>query len=276
MGIGLRLSLGGMQIHPLLFGTLALSLLLFFAGWRLSKDWRQFRSWQTALFFCSCGLGLPGVMFATYYTHWIDDWVILYQLRSLTGSEFAFSLLALPAGMVSRIFSVVSRVFFLVMAVMAAILPFVKPMIAPLDYDGLRDIWRDDVCIQSGPSTCGPSSTATIFRSYGVETTQQELAREAMSYQGGTECWHLARAIRKRGYEVQFHIKPSGLPDKIPTPAIAGVRMGDIGHFIAVLEDEDGELVIGDPMYGRSKASRERFQEEYDFTGFYMSIQPPK
>ena len=263
-----------MQIHPLLIPTLLLSTVLFALGMWLSNDWRQFRGRQTLIFASSCCLGIPGALFAFYYTHYFDNWVVLYQLRSLTGSEFAFSLLALPAGMISRVFSKFSSVLFAALSLLAALIPFVKPFIAPLNYDGLLDHWRDDVCIQSGPSTCGPSSTATILKRYGVNVTQQQIAREALSYQGGTECWHLARAIRKRGFAVEFHIEHGGLPDKVPAPAIAGVRIGDIGHFIAILEQNGDQLVIGDPMHGRSEASREDFLRDYDFTGFFMTIEP--
>ncbi|MFT5469302.1 MAG: putative double-glycine peptidase [Verrucomicrobiales bacterium] len=264
-----------MTIHPMLIPTLALAVAAFVLGLRLSRNWNRIRGWRTAVFIGSCCLGIPGAFFAFYYTHLLDDWVSLYRLRALPGSELAFGVLALPAGMLSGRLGRIPRILFATLAVAAAFLPFVKPILAPLDYSSMTERWNDGVCIQSSAATCGPSSATTILAIYGdEEITEQLLAREAYSYQGGTECWHLARAVRKRGFEVDFAIYDEGLPQKIDTPIIAGVRLGDIGHFITILEQNGDELVIGDPLSGRKTASRAEFQRSYKFTGFFMSIRP--
>lgn len=55
--------------------------------------------------------------------------------------------------------------------------------------------------------------------------------------------------------------------------AIAGVRLPDqngAGHFIAVLEQQGEDYVIGDPLVGKLKMTVKQLQAEYYFTGFFM------
>jgi ABC-type bacteriocin/lantibiotic exporter with double-glycine peptidase domain len=112
---------------------------------------------------------------------------------------------------------------------------------------------------------------ATILRSYGVIVTESQLAREAHSYAGGTEAWYLARAVRALGCDARFRFA-SGFDPEIPFPAVAGVRLGPDGHFIAILSREGDRFRIGDPLTGREVLSRSELLEHYNFTGFYMAI----
>ena len=84
----------------------------------------------------------------------------------------------------------------------------------------------------------------------------------------------MARAIRSRGLSVHFRTG-TGLPDDLNTPAIAGVKMGGLGHFIAILQKSDGTFITGDPMVGKKTYSRESLLKTYNFTGFFMEIKKP-
>ena len=101
--------------------------------------------------------------------------------------------------------------------------------------------------------------------------TESELAAEAHSYAGGTEAWYLARAARSRGFDVNFEFSPGFSPED-GLPAVVGVRLGYIGHFIAILGQEGDKFVIGDPLNGRELLSREELEQRYDFTAFHMQI----
>jgi hypothetical protein len=58
-------------------------------------------------------------------------------------------------------------------------------------------------------------------------------------------------------------------------PAIAGVVLrGGSGHFIAVLSDTDGQVMIADPLVGRLVMKRESLYRAYKFTGFFLTVQP--
>lgn len=53
---------------------------------------------------------------------------------------------------------------------------------------------------------------------------------------------------------------------------MVGVRIGALGHFIAILGIEDNLFIVGDPLRGRELLSSEELQQRYVFTGFHMRI----
>ena len=57
---------------------------------------------------------------------------------------------------------------------------------------------------------------------------------------------------------------------------IAGVLIGSSGHFIAILEQNGDEFVVGDPLRGRVVLSRGDLEKRYQFTGFHMRISPKR
>lgn len=125
----------------------------------------------------------------------------------------------------------------------------------------------------STPSTCGPASAATLFRQFGVEVGERELARECFSSRTGTENWYLARAFRRRGFDVEF-VKMTDVPAELRGPAIAGVRVEGRGHFIPVLGVTNGFAELGDPMIGYERVGLGGLAQRYEFTGFLMVIKP--
>lgn len=135
----------------------------------------------------------------------------------------------------------------------------------------LANEWEDGICLQSTPSTCGAASAATILKHFGEDTTESELAAKAHSYSGGTEAWYLARAARSRGFDVRFGFA-QGFAADADFPAVVGVRLGSVGHFIPILRREGDQFLIGNPLQGRELLSREELLKRYDFTGFYMPI----
>jgi ABC-type bacteriocin/lantibiotic exporter with double-glycine peptidase domain len=153
------------------------------------------------------------------------------------------------------------------------LIPYSKPWLGPLDLSRLSDHCEGTVCLQSTLSTCGPSSAATILKSLGWQTSERELATECHTYQGGTESWYLARAIRARGFHARFLIQ-SADHDSVPSGAIAGVVLrGGGGHFIAVLSQTPEEVVIGDPMKGKLVIDRKDLRQLYRFTGLFLIVE---
>lgn len=71
-------------------------------------------------------------------------------------------------------------------AVLAVLLmiPFVKPVLDPIDLEPLSQKCEGDVC--SIHSTCGPSSSVTISKLFGQTASERELARESLTSRGGT------------------------------------------------------------------------------------------
>jgi hypothetical protein len=262
-------------MNYLLLPTLSVAIVLFVLGRRAA-----IAGWSTpALLLAGSVLSLPALLFAFYYTHLFDDALWFYSFRAIRYSELAASGAGSLAGVVAGIVERRSKrrgfttVGVLLALVLLLLVPYIKPLVAPLNAT-LHDRWSEDVCMQSTPSTCGPSSAATVLRRFGVRVSERKLADECYSYAGGTEIWYIARAIRSRGMDAQYRLIS---PDSLLVPSIAGVRLGNPngpGHFIAIL-DRDGErYVVGDPLVGRRVLTVSEIHAKYHITGFFLVVQP--
>jgi hypothetical protein len=100
------------------------------------------------------------------------------------------------------------------------------------------------------------------------------LARACFTSRTGTEAWYLVRALRERGQRVEIVAGDAAAP--IPAPAIAGVRRGSSGHFIAILgRTPDGAIITADPAFGRQEhADAAALRRKFDLTGFYLKVAP--
>lgn len=258
-------------MNVLLLAVVALAALLYFAGYRLGSRPARGPAWVAAL---ACGL--PAVLMAAYYLHLYDDALWFYQFRSLPFAELSAALAGLPAGMAHAWLSKHARLVGLLippLLLLGLFVPYLKPVIAPLDVENLKAVCKDGVCLQTAASTCGPASAASVLRLFGVEETEKTLAREAFTTASGTENWYLARALRARGFGVRYEIRDQPVT-KLPHPAIAGVKLpGGIGHFIAVLGETADAYVIGEPMSGKLIVPKARIGTAYNFTGFFMVVE---
>lgn len=214
---------------------------------------------------------LPAASFAVHYAHVFPEWSWYYQFRSRAGTELLMVFLGFAGGMVATLLHRLLLGIPLFGVIAFSIVPFMKPFIGPIASGSFDDKWQDGVCLQSTPSTCGAASTATILKLLGTDVTESELAAEAHSYAGGTEAWYLARAARARGFSVRFDFL-NGFSPQDGLPAVVGVRMGAIGHFIAILGQEGDKYVTGDPLRGRELLTREELEQRHEFTGFHMRI----
>jgi len=227
-------------------------------------------------------LAIPALVYDLYYFKVFGEPVWLYRLRTMPGTELLASTSGLLAGWAQvrltprlRLSSLGKQ--FLVPAVFALMIsfPYLKPLFRPLPSNALREEWKGDACLQSSFSTCGPASAATVIRKLGGHLTEHELAREAFTSKSGTENWYLARALRSHGFTTAF-IRSN--PSTTPLPAIAGVRLRNIGgsgHFIALLDRRADKLVVSDPMEGLSTNTIAELEQPYEFTGFFLLIGNP-
>lgn len=249
-----------------------LSLASFFVSFRLgAKARNRPRQLLAAL---AILLAIPGASFAIYYAHILPEPSWWYEFRSRPATEFFIVPIGIAGGLVAAILPRFLLVLPLFGVAAFSIAPFVKPFIGPFAAGALSDRWEDGICLQSTGSTCGAASLATIMKRFGEAVTEPELAAEAHSYRNGTEAWYLARAARRRGFEVAFDFR-AGLDPEVEFPAVAGVRFGSIGHFIPILGREGDEFLIGDPLRGRESLTSEELLERYRFTGFFMKISKP-
>jgi hypothetical protein len=194
-------------------------------------------------------LGIPALLFALYYLHFLPEQTWFYELRSWRGSEFLAVPLGASAGCLATLFPRKLLGLLLIFSITTTAVPYIKPMLAPLPSGAYQDQWSGDACLQSTPSTCGPASIATILKHQGLASSEREIARRAFTYAGGTEAWYLARHVRSLGMNAHFDFRP-GLPENMILPALVGVRLGGFGHFIPVISRDGDRLTIADPLHG--------------------------
>ncbi len=219
-------------------------------------------------------LAIPGLSFAAYYAHLVAEPAWYFELRSWRGTEAFLILIGVAGGLAASLAPFLGTIVPRVMVAVFAMVPMMKPFIGPIPQGIMKDQWQKDVCLQSTYSTCGPASTASILRHHGLTASEGEIARQAYSYLGGTEVWYLARVARRHGCKTSIQVEPGYSPE-VPLPAVAGVRLGATGHFIAILSREGDRFRIGDPLRGSEIIPREELARRYQFTGFYMSILRP-
>lgn len=261
-------------MNLLVIPTLALALLLFVCGQHAVHRCRTLRSklGVSALWFL---LGIPGFCFPLYYLHCFDDAKWFHEFRSLPFTELTAAGAGLFVGALAEFMArskLLFRALLIAMLCLGVLAPHMKPVLAPVPSGRYADRWNDDVCMQSTLSSCGAASAATVFRTFGINLSEGEIARECFTYRGGTENWYLARAFRGRGCTVTYRLEQT-FPTDLKTPAIAGVRIGGAGHYIAILGRTDGKYVTANPLVGRREVPADRMTTKYDFTGFYMEIQ---
>lgn len=247
----------------LLLVNALLFVLLILAAWKLSG--RVDGRFRTAIGIAVAVISLPAVLFSIYYLHFFDNWSSFYQFRSFAVTNYYPAALGIPVGWLLRAMdSGITRSTAIAMAAIFVVIPFAKPVVTPLDRAALREVWRNGVCIQSTPSTCGPANVATILsREFKDPVSERMIAQAAHTTATGTEVWYLAQFLRARGYEVSFHTRRDA-----PLPhAIAGTRLGAAGHFVAVLACINRNCQVADPLTGRIQN-----EQQFAFTGLYMQI----
>lgn len=265
-----------MHLIPVVLLNLAIAAVLFCLGSAVAKraSPRSARSW---LFLSGIVLAAPGLLFVLYYTHLFDSAAWFYSLRVLPLTELLPSGMGLLAGVLHSRFepeTLGQRLLVPGALVVLVVIPFVKPLLDPVELARLRDRCEGEVCMQSTFSTCGPSSAATLLKAFGQTTSEKQLAEECLTSQGGTEIWYIARAFKRRGFKE--HVLVQQLESaSLPSPAIAGVLLrGGAGHFIAILSQGPDDVTIGDPMKGKLMIRRADIKNYYHFTGFFLVVQP--
>lgn len=256
-------------MNPLGITAVVISLVAFAVTYKLLRS--RPLSIRLSFFAGFTLLAVPATWFAVYYLHVLPEYEWFYTLRSWPGSEFLAIFIGCAGGAAAALLHRLLLVLPLFAVLLLTVVPYLKPLLAPLNDASLKERWQGNVCLQSTLSTCGPASVTTILHRLDVETTERATARAAFSYAGGTEAWYLARYVRRCGLAAHFAFRESFSPEA-GLPALVGVRFGG-GHFIAVLDAHDNQITIADPLRGEEQLSLAEFNRRYVFTGFQMVIQ---
>ncbi|MDB6064653.1 MAG: Peptidase bacteriocin processing [Pedosphaera sp.] len=161
---------------------------------------------------------------------------------------------------------------------MTSVWPFLAPAFNRSYLSGLQTrMGADGVCLQNTDYTCGPASAVTALRKLGFKADEGEIAILAhTSSATGTPPDILAQALQKRytkeGLVCEFRafknvaeLKNSGL-------TLAIIKFGFmVDHYVTVLDVNDQEITVGDPLNGLTKLSPSDFKDQWRFVGVVLS-----
>lgn len=145
--------------------TVALAGLLFVAGVLIQRR-VQSRAVGAVLLLLGIVAATPGVIILLDYTHLFGNAAWFYNFRTAPYSEVSIGGLGWLTG---YCYSLVDpeglgeiAIWPIGLLVLVTV-PFIKPILDPINLERLRTSCPDQVCMQTTYSTCGPSSAASIL-----------------------------------------------------------------------------------------------------------------
>lgn len=255
--------------------VLVMTIIFLLLGYKLSYvvKKRKLKIILGVIFFVLC---LPGLAFLIMDLPIFKKPIWLIEFRCISRIELLSAFWGLFIGFITvkadtekvrwRMFN---KYFYII--AMLLIIPANMQFIGiTINTENLKSEWSEEVCLQSEDFTCGPSAIATVFRYFGQEKTEGEVAKGVYTNRTGTSVYEIIRYIRKNGMKVEcFYEKDLS---KIAVPSILDVNVNSIGHVIVYLGNDKEKYIIGDPLEGRVVLTKDEFQERYDFDGFVMSV----
>ncbi len=168
-----------------------------------------------------------------------------------------------------------------VMVVLVAInslVPFIAPAMLRGKLSAMETRWHGngEVCAQTSDYTCGPASAVTGLRRLGVDSGEGALAVAAhTTHFTGTEPDELARAINRVHArdgvvaEYRWFDSLADLPKE--GSVLLRIKYGFMmDHWVAWLGEEDGKMILGDPLSGRMEISAKQLRERWRHTGVWI------
>lgn len=205
--------------------------------------------------------------------------------------------LCLQSHHVSRLWRPVSATLFLGLASGYILLPSVRPVLFPVTLSD-STIWKDDICLQSHPSSCAPAAAVTLLHLNGYESTERNLAHWCLTSSRGTEALGLYRGLNRAlvRSKLKVQVAPSDSSkwiDQMAVPNVCLVRLGESkvnrlgglffgtglwrvsargeGHAIVVKgKDSSGRWIILDPAFGETLWSDHQLQERFTGEAIYL------
>ena len=135
----------------------------------------------------------------------------------------------------------------------------------PSGLDGVVD--ADGVCRQTTDYSCGAATAATLLHAYGVRSDEREMAELCWTNSfTGTDELCIARGLRRKlsgsGLEPQLEIGTWEELRAWGEPAAVTIKYRlFVDHWVVVLDADDEQVTLGDPIAGRLQISKEVFLE---------------
>ncbi len=113
--------------------------------------------------------------------------------------------------------------------------------------------------------TCGPAALATLFKKWGIFTTETEIGKLAGTDNEGTSLWGLKNASESKGISAIAYNVTS---NKLKINNIVILKINGYNHFELILNITNDTITLFDPNLGIISMNWTRFNEL--FTGIVM------
>ncbi len=256
----------------MLYAQLLAFPFLALAGWLLGRAASKTRHWWVGVALCLAAIGLviaghrvPRLSVLPPFSWAVDAGWNPAIMTLVVAAVFATLLPRLPVGRTRP----ATFVAMTVLLIFYGLLPptFIlaaRPALARLQ----TRIDRNGICRQTTGYTCGPSAAVTCLARMGIRADEGTLAIEAQCAPSfGTDAPFLAATLNRLypAIHCTYNYFPS--LDAVPLPAVADCDLKSIGgHYVALLELQGDEVIVGDPISGRARLSRQQFMEEWKGT----------
>ncbi len=246
--------------------------------------------------FACDGLALLTVAGMVYYIFTIWDHVLLARLLPFSNLIVVGTWFLPAAGLLGGL--VWRRVpggwfrkgLFVFALAIAAFFATVSPFRG--DAPKCHDEWDGDVCIQTSGHTCSAACAATLLKSYGIKTTEQEMAELCLTRQG-THWKGLYRGLKMKtsgtAWDVEvFECSLDELREKATEPIILSVELEKGADVRPIYEEKwgwipgqphsavmfkyirDNLISMGDPAVGREPWTRQDLKVLWHGQGFRL------
>ncbi|NUM34890.1 MAG: C39 family peptidase [Candidatus Brocadiae bacterium] len=265
--------------HYLLF-SIPLALSLYFFGYKLAKRITSQKHKKIAfvvMLICVFpGLIIPIISITIILKLQISADLTL--LLSLEGVELLPCFLAFPVAYLVTLKPMAEKIrwnifskYIIFICFMNIISCYLDNFLFPVEGRAkIKDLWHNNVCLQSTEYTCSPASLANILNYYGIKETEKTLAKGCYTSCRGTYTHYLIRCARKYGMECKVYATIK--PEEIPIPSIITVKYLDsVLHSVAALAKENDRLLIADPMSGKTFYTYQELQKRH-FTGHVIHV----
>ncbi|MFO7945910.1 MAG: cysteine peptidase family C39 domain-containing protein [Armatimonadota bacterium] len=133
--------------------------------------------------------------------------------------------------------------------------------------DRLDDSRTGSPLLQSTGWSCGPAALAWALRENGVSVSERQAAVLTVTVPlHGVSDRGMLRGAHRLGFEAEM-IHGADWEDIVttPKPALVDLELGmTIAHAVVLLDVDDSEVVLGDPLYGRTTLSRTEFMDRWE------------
>jgi hypothetical protein len=156
------------------------------------------------------------------------------------------------------------------------------------------DKWRDGVCRQTSPATCGPAAAATLLQANSISATEGEMAQLCLTTSKGTSLLGLYRGLKIKTRDTAWDVRTfvgtrQELAAMIKGPVILSVGLETganvdpryakswgwipgVSHTVVLFHfDGDDRIEVGDPAVGRESWSLDDLDALWHGEAIYLT-----